>query len=119
MASPKSGNAGSPVAPAEPVAALDAIDDASGEVSKAEFEKAERKLPNWTKDETKTSWIEIELVDENGKGIAGEPYEVETSDGKLCAGTLDHKGFKRIEHLEPGTCKITFPRLDKEAWEPV
>ena len=119
MASPKSGNAGSAVEPAEPTEAIEAIDDASGQVSKAEFDKAERKLPNWTPDETKTSWIEIELVDENGDGIAGEPFQVETPDGKLCAGTLDHKGFKRVEHIDPGSCKITFPRLDKDAWEPV
>ena len=25
--------------------------------------------------------------------------------------------FARIEGIEPGTCKVTFPRLDKEAWE--
>jgi len=119
MASPKSGSAGSAVAPADPVAAAEAINDAPGQVSTATFEKQERVIPNWTPDESKSSWIEVELVDENGKGIAGEPFEIETSDGRLCAGTLDHKGFKRVEHIEPGSCKITFPRLDKEAWEPV
>ena len=66
----------------------------------------------------KKTWIEIELVDEEGKPVPGEAYEVTLPDGtQVASGSLDHKGFKRIEGIDPGSCKITFPRLDKDAWE--
>ena len=32
-------------------------------------------------------------------------------------GTLDDKGLGCVDGIEPGTCKITFPDLDQEAWE--
>ena len=66
-----------------------------------------------------TSWIEIELVDEYGKPVPGEPFEVILPDGSVYPGTLDPKGFYRIDRIYPGTCKITFPNLDKDAWEKI
>lgn len=66
----------------------------------------------------KTSWIEIELVDEEDQPVAGEKYEVQLSDGTVAQGTLDEKGFARIDGIESGTCQISFPALDKDAWEP-
>jgi type VI secretion system secreted protein VgrG len=68
-------------------------------------------------DETEKSFIEIELVDEDGKPVPGERYRVETPDGKVAEGTLDEKGFARINRVKPGNCKVTFPKLDKDAWE--
>ena len=37
-------------------------------------------------------------------------------DGTVAGGTLDEKGLARLEGIEPGSCKITFPNLDEEAW---
>ncbi len=70
----------------------------------------------------KTSWIEIELVDEEGNPVSGEPYRVTLADGITVAdGTLDEKGFARVDHIDPGTCKVSFahPRrgsLGKAKW---
>lgn len=64
------------------------------------------------------TWIEIELVDDNDVPVAGERYEIVVSDGRVIRGTLDNKGFARIEGLEPGNCDIKFTALDKDAWEP-
>jgi hypothetical protein len=36
----------------------------------------------------------------------------------LAEGTLDEKGFARVEGVDPGSCKVTFPNLDKSAWSP-
>jgi hypothetical protein len=45
-------------------------------------------------------------------------YRITLPDGETVAeGTLDDKGFARVDGIEPGTCKITFPDLDKDAWE--
>lgn len=66
-----------------------------------------------------TAWIEIELLDESGAGVAGEPYEIILPDGgRIARGTLDENGRARVEGIDPGACKVTFPRLDTEAWEP-
>jgi hypothetical protein len=122
----KDGNAGTPVPPAAPKRP-DAADSADpGEVSQAKADQIEKKqgkygstpLKPHKPDETKKSWIEIELVDEEDQPVPGERYKVEVPDGSVAEGTLDEKGFARIDGIDPGTCKITFPELDKEAWEP-
>jgi hypothetical protein len=65
----------------------------------------------------KGHWVEIELVDHRGKPVPGEAYRIELPDGKGVSGTLDEKGLARVDGIvDPGTCKITFPRLDKTAW---
>ncbi len=126
-----SGQAGSAVTPLEPTEAEYADESDPGKCSETKAYQKEtgtgkygkRKLKPYApteedkKDPDKT-WIEIELVDEDGKPVPGEPYEVTLPDGtQVAKGTLDQNGFKRIEGIDPGTCKITFPRLDKDAWE--
>jgi type VI secretion system secreted protein VgrG len=74
--------------------------------------------PNSEENKQKKHWIEIELVDEEGKPAAGVRYRVTVPDGTSQEGTLDEKGFARVDGIDPGTCKVTFPELDKEAWEP-
>jgi type VI secretion system secreted protein VgrG len=78
---------------------------------------APRHQPNSEDSKQKKAWIEIELVDDNGKPVPGEEYEVTTPEGTVARGTLDEKGFARVDGIDPGTCKVTFPRLDKRAWE--
>lgn len=65
-------------------------------------------------------WIEIELVDEEDNPVPGERYEITLPDGETVAkGTLDENGFARVDGIEdPGNCQVTFPELDREAWEP-
>ena len=66
----------------------------------------------------KLSWIEIELVGEDDQPIPGERYRITLPDGKTVAeGTLDDKGWARVAGFDPGSCRISFPNLDKEAWE--
>lgn len=128
----KSGTAGSPVSPAAPEAPEEADVADPGkvaEIKKEQIEKKEGKYgsektqpfkPPSEEDEeaTKKSWIEVELVGEDDKPIPGEKYEIKLPDDTVATGTLDDKGFARIEGIEPGDCKICFPNLDKEAWEP-
>jgi type VI secretion system secreted protein VgrG len=65
------------------------------------------------------TWIEIELVDAQKNPVAGEKYKITLPDGTAAEGTLDEKGLARVEEIEPGTCQITFPNLDKDAWKPL
>jgi len=73
--------------------------------------------PNAEENREKTSWIAIELVGEDGNPIPGEPYRITLADGTTVAdGTLDEKGRARVNHIDPGNCKVTFPNRDKTVW---
>ncbi len=65
----------------------------------------------------KATWIELQLVGEDGKPVPDEPYRVTLPDGSIEEGTLDDEGKARVDGFEKGNCKITFPNLDQEAWE--
>lgn len=125
---PKDGTAGSPVAPAAPEVAADADVADPGEVAKIKAEQTEKKEGKYgaeqvkphkptEEDKEKKSWIEIELVDEEDNPVPGEKYKITLPDGSVAQGTLDQNGFARVEGIDPGTCQITFPDLDKDAWE--
>lgn len=70
-----------------------------------------------TDDPKRTSWIEIEMVDEAGQPWPGEPFEVTSPDGSVIRGTLDQNGMAHVELEDPGLCRISFPKLDMEAWQ--
>jgi hypothetical protein len=132
MASPKSYKDISAVSPAAPTEANAADTADPGEVTKIKAEQRQTQTGKYgstpvefhkasggstTSEEQKTSWIEIELVGEDDKPIPSEEYKITLSDGKVITGTLDEKGFARRDGIPPGNCKVTFPRLDKDAWK--
>jgi len=63
-------------------------------------------------------FIEIELVDDAGKPVANEAYVIELPDGTQRTGRTDGDGRARITGIDPGTAKVSFPDLDKKAYEP-
>jgi len=119
------GSAVTPTAPKPPEEANVADPIKVAEVKAEQLETGtgkygQKKLPPFQPDEEdqdKKSWIEIELVDEAGKPVPGERYEIKLPDGRVAKGTLDGKGFARVANTDPGNCEITFPELDKDAWE--
>jgi type VI secretion system secreted protein VgrG len=135
MPSPKSGKAGSAVAPTEPAEPEEADVADPGKVEKIKadqkeakagkygvvsmkpFKAADKKGKDSSKEE-KTAWIEVELVDEDGQPVPGERFRITLPDDSVAEGTLDDKGKARVEGFKPGNCKVTFPGLDKDAWEP-
>lgn len=70
-------------------------------------------------DPDRTSWIELEMVDEAGQPVPHQRYRVITADGRTREGFLDQQGVARVGGIDPGTCRITFPDLDAEAWRPL
>jgi type VI secretion system secreted protein VgrG len=65
-------------------------------------------------------WIEIVLVGEDMKPIPSMEYRVELPTGEIVRGYLDAKGRAKITGiLAAGTCQVTFPNLDEEAWHPL
>jgi hypothetical protein len=68
------------------------------------------------KEETETTWIELELVDDAGEPVPSEPFVVELSDGTKRNGSLDSRGKARIEGIPHGACKVTFSGFDAREW---
>ncbi|WP_434420361.1 hypothetical protein [Nannocystis pusilla] len=64
-----------------------------------------------------THWVEIELVDEDGEGIPGQPYLIVTPDGVERRGFTDSLGSARVSRIPAGVCEVFFPELDAGAWE--
>jgi hypothetical protein len=62
-----------------------------------------------------THYIEVELLDENGQPVPNEAYFVELPDGTTKSGRTDANGYARVDGVEPGTAKISFPDLDKDS----
>ncbi|WP_437285476.1 hypothetical protein [Sorangium sp. So ce406] len=62
------------------------------------------------------TWVELSLVGEDDMPIPGEQYRIELPDGSVRDGRLDSRGLARIDGIDPGTCSITFPALDQDAW---
>jgi hypothetical protein len=69
------------------------------------------------KQKEKKAWIEIILVDNEGKPMPGVKYRITPPGGAPKEGRLNEHGQAGLYEIEPGNCKITFPDLDKEAWE--
>jgi len=65
------------------------------------------------------TWIEIQLIGEDGQPRPGERYRILLPDGSASEGTLDGDGLARVDDIDPGTCVVTFPDLDKDAWKPL
>gem|GEM_PF-3252380 len=65
------------------------------------------------------TWVEIVLVGEDDKPIPGERYRIVPPDGIVRTGNLNSEGRARILGLEPGSCSVSFPALDPDAWEPI
>jgi type VI secretion system secreted protein Hcp len=53
-------------------------------------------------------WIEVELQDENGAALANEPFELHLPDGSAQKGTLDDKGYARVDSVPPGPVEVVF-----------
>ncbi len=65
----------------------------------------------------KKDWIEIILVDLDGKPVPNVRYRITPPNGAPVEGRLNEHGQAGLYQIEPGNCKITFPDLDQEAWD--
>jgi hypothetical protein len=57
-------------------------------------------------------WIGISLVDEDGKPVSGESYELHFPDGSKREGELDSDGHAKEENIPPGRCVTIFPNVE-------
>ena len=62
------------------------------------------------------TWIEIVLLDQDGRPVGREPYQLTLPDGATRSGNLDDNGFVRVEGIVPGSCDVSFPKIDAREW---
>jgi hypothetical protein len=60
-------------------------------------------------------WIEVQVVGEDGEGLASVRCLLTLPDGREITRTTDRFGLIRVERLLAGECSIRFPDLDSEA----
>lgn len=65
------------------------------------------------------TWIEFQLVDEDGEPVPNASYRVKLPDGSVRDGRLDSQGMVRFENIDPGQCEITFTEIDANEWHQV
>lgn len=62
-------------------------------------------------------WVEVELLGEDGRGVAGELCKITLPNGKKLIRRTDAQGLIRLASLaEAGDCKFSFLDLDATAW---
>lgn len=94
-----------------------ALTEAAAEVEapiEPEEEPTEAEAPTAA---TTTSWLTIELLDEEGQPLAGAAYTVSRNNRVVREGRLDEQGQARIEGLEAGRYSLTFPDFDAGDWD--
>ncbi|MBP1691697.1 MAG: hypothetical protein H6Q32_1049 [Bacteroidetes bacterium] len=65
------------------------------------------------------TWIEIELVDNEGNPVPNEPCRLNLPDDSIWEGTTNAEGVVRVDFIDHGQCEVCFPNLDLNEWEPV
>jgi len=66
---------------------------------------------------SKKTWVEFELLDQDGEPVAGAHYRLKITDGSVREGSLNELGRVRVAGIDPGTCEITFLDYDGREWK--
>ncbi len=112
-----SGGSGSGASPEEPEEALTADPGEVSQASGRSHQKAPVDLGSAEVESMKTSWIEIELKDDEGNPVPGERFKVVSKDGVELDGQTDEEGKARVAGLEAGDADIRFPDMDNDEWD--
>lgn len=65
-----------------------------------------------------TTWVEVQMVDLAGEPVANERCKIVLPDGTVRETKTNYVGRIRIDGLTtPGSCEVSFPDLDADAWE--
>jgi type VI secretion system secreted protein VgrG len=113
------------VSPTAPTKAEEADSADPGEVAETKAKQRETKqgkygsvqIKPYKRDPEKKSWIEIELLNEEGEPVPGERYSIKLPDGSTVEGTLDENGIARVDGIDPGNCEVSYPDLDQDSVE--
>lgn len=61
--------------------------------------------------------IMLQTDEPTPKPVAFKRYKIELPDHTTREGMLDANGCARVEGIDPGTCKVSFPDFHKDDWQ--
>ena len=64
-----------------------------------------------------TTWIGVSLVDESGRPMVDERWEVVDAKGRRFSGSFDKTGEVIVQGVAPGAAKVVFPGLDRSYFQ--
>lgn len=59
-----------------------------------------------------TTFVEIQLLDDQGEPIADEAYQITDPDGVVHEGKTNAKGSAKVSGIRRGNCQVVFPNID-------
>jgi hypothetical protein len=62
------------------------------------------------------TWISIVLTDADKRPVPFRRYHIELPDESVREGMLDENGRARLQGIDPGTCKVSFPEFHAKDW---
>jgi len=65
------------------------------------------------------TWVAIHMKDDQGRPASGERYQIHLPDGTTQHGLLDEHGKARVEGIDSGTARVSFPDTDDDNWQTV
>jgi hypothetical protein len=66
---------------------------------------------------TDPHFIEFELVDQDGRPVAGEPFRIRLPDQSLRTGRTNREGKVRFDCITAGQAVITYTGFDTQEWQ--
>ena len=83
-------------------------------LTEREFEGEAPPLKPLRPPEPETSFIAVNLLDQDGKPVIGRRWTIELPDGSKHSGVTDFEGWARVKGFtKDGTAKISFPQFDE------
>jgi hypothetical protein len=70
----------------------------------------------WEDNSEPTSWVGLQLEDEEGQPVAGQRVRIKLADGSFKESVSDDKGRIRLEGIPMGNCQVEFPGMDAGDW---
>jgi outer membrane protein OmpA-like peptidoglycan-associated protein len=67
--------------------------------------------------EKEKHWIELQLADQDGKPVVGQPFRVLQGDRLVRQGSTNSEGWAGAEDIDPGTSTIVFHDIEEPAWK--
>ena len=72
--------------------------------------------PPRSDDRPEKTWVDVQLVDQDGTPVPNASYKLKITDGSIREGTLDTEGRVRVSGIDPGSCTVWFPGYDAKEW---
>jgi hypothetical protein len=70
----------------------------------------------WEEKPEPTSWVGLQLEDEEGAPVAGQRVRIKLANGTVREGVSDDKGRIRMDGIPAGNCQVEFVGIDGSDW---